>query len=82
MRQFVCILFPMSAIKLNQPNVVWKFIQTVHIDINSIWIRARNIERFNTTSSAEIVLSDTAIPSVSLEDFISRNQCELILRYD
>ena len=59
------MLFPMLAIEVDNLHFKGLLIKTANIDIHAIRVRARNIERLDTTMFAEQMLGNTGVKSVS-----------------
>ena len=76
--KLVGVLLPVAAIKLDDFNLLRDLVQTVHIDIDSVWIRAGHIERFNSAGLAEVVLCDLGIERISGKTLFAADNVELL----
>lgn len=73
----VGVLFPVPTIEIDDGHVLGNLMQAVDVDIDTVWIRARDIERFDTAGFAEFVLGNAAVECVGLERLFTFKQFEV-----
>jgi hypothetical protein len=76
------ILFPVQTIKGYHGHFCRSLVETAQIDINTIRVRARNIEWLDTTGFTKTMLGDMGIEGVGTEVSLALQQAKLRARYD
>lgn len=59
------MLLPFLTIKIDNLYFLWLWRKAAQIYVNAIWIRARNIKRFDAAGFAKFMLRNTSIKCVS-----------------
>lgn len=59
------MVFPVTAIKRQDPHRRRGFDKTSHVDVDTVWIGARGIKRLDAADSTERMLRDAGIEGVS-----------------
>ncbi len=70
------VLLPVAPVKLNDLQLQAFGIQAVGIDVDTVWIRARNIERLDTADPAESMLRNTGVKSIGDKAVLTAEQAE------
>ena len=64
-RKIVCTLLPVLTVKLDYDDLLRSGIQAIYINIDTIGIRTRRVERFYSTDFAKSVFSNLRVKLVS-----------------
>jgi hypothetical protein len=76
------MFFPMAPIKRNDSHGERRFDKTSHVDIDTVWIRARGVKRLDATDTTEGVLRNTGVERVRRDVIGPTNEMKRRLRHD
>lgn len=76
------MVFPVAAIKRHDPQRRGRFDKTSHVDVDTVRIGARCIERLDATDSTEGMLRHACVERVGGDNIVSTKQVKLRLRHD